>query len=486
MNAERRRRERVEVLVVGSGAGGAVTGALLAEAGCDVLIVEEGAWVEQGTYQPFSLAQMQAQYRNAGLTVALGRPSMSYAEGACAGGGTEVNSGLYHSPPEALIDDWARTWNIEGLQPRDLARHSERVESALGISLLPGPPSAASEALARGAARVGWRSLEVPRWMAYPSGTSDYRGERQSMTRTFLPRATSAGARVWTGACVERIRTDAGRGRAAAIRCRSAGRDERVIVEFEHVFVCGGAIQTPALLQRSGIRRNVGRTLAAHPMVKLAARFASADNCPDDVPVHQVKEFEPALTIGGSASHPGMIALALADNWATFGKSAAAWESMNVYYAAIQSEGRGSVRALPGLRDPVVTYRLTRSDIDRLRSGLARLAHLLLAAGAVEVFPSFAGAPLITGSADIPRMSEAFRRPVARPMTVHLTSTVPMGEDIERCATNSFGRVHGFENVWVNDASLLPTAPGVNPQGTIMAIAHRNSEHFLVHQRRRV
>jgi choline dehydrogenase-like flavoprotein len=64
-------------------------------------------------------------------------------------------------------------------------------------------------------------------------------------------------------------------------------------------------------------------------------------------------------------------------------------------------------------------------------------------------------------------------------MTVHLTSTVRMGEDRDRTGADSFGRVWGVENLRVNDASLLPDAPGVNPQAAIMAIASRNSDQFL-------
>ncbi len=86
------------------------------------------------------------------------------------------------------------------------------------------------------------------------------------------------------------------------------------------MFVCGGAIQTPALLQRSRIAGNIGRSLAVHPTVKLAARFADELNVPDDVPVHQVKEFAPDLSFGGSASQPGLVALALSDQWRTFGR----------------------------------------------------------------------------------------------------------------------------------------------------------------------
>jgi choline dehydrogenase-like flavoprotein len=74
---------------------------------------------------------------------------------------------------------------------------------------------------------------------------------------------------------------------------------------------------------------------------------------------------------------------------------------------------------------------------------------------------------------------DAFGRASANLMTVHLTSTVRMGEDRSRAAADSFGSVWGFGNLRVNDASLLPDAPGVNPQAAIMTIAARNADHFL-------
>ena len=104
-----------EVLIIGSGAGGATTAAVLAEAGFEVLIVEEGEWIAQGSVVPFSLEQMDRQYRSGGVTVALGLPSIAYTEGRCAGGGTEINSGLYRRPPDEVLQRWATDFRIADL-----------------------------------------------------------------------------------------------------------------------------------------------------------------------------------------------------------------------------------------------------------------------------------------------------------------------------------------------------------------------------------
>jgi choline dehydrogenase-like flavoprotein len=469
-----------DVLIIGSGAGGATTAAVLAEAGLDVLVVEEGPWVEQGSVVPFSLAQMDRQYRAGGVTVALGLPSIAYTEGRCAGGGTEINSGLYRRPPADVLARWAVDYRIDDFDPDELFTIADEVERELSVGPLPGAASAASEVLHRGADRLGWQNDEIPRWMVYPPGGDSTGGTRQSMTRTYLPRAARAGARLAVGCRVDRLELDQGTAHTARITT-SGGR--RTTIRFGDVFVCGGAIQSPALLQRSGVRGLIGRSLAVHPTVKLAARFAGCVNSPDDVPVHQVKEFAPDLSFGGSASQPGLVALALSDHWSEFGAAMADWQRISVYYAAITSEGRGAVRAVRGMRDPLVTYRLTRRDREVLRSGLARLALLMLEAGADSVYPSFRDAPVVRNRADLATMQERFVAARASVMTVHLCSTVPMGEAAGITGADSFGRVHGTRNVWVNDASLLPSAPGVNPQATVMAIAIRNARRFAATRR---
>ena len=474
-------RYDAEVLIVGSGAGGATTAALLAEAGFDVLVVEEGEWVEQGSVVPFSLEQMERQYRSGGVTVALGLPSIAYTEGRCAGGGTEVNSGLYLRPPAGLLERWRTEYQIRDLDPDEMHRIGEELEAALTVSLVPGEVSAPSKVLERGADALGWQSNESPRWMKFPPGGDAGSGERQSMTRTFLPRAHRAGARLLTNCRVRKLAIDSVRASHAIVELADGSRGT---IHFRHVFVCCGAIHTPALLQRSGLRERVGNTLAVHPTVKLAARFPEPLNTPDDVPVHQVKEFAPEISFGGSASNPGLVALSLADNWAEFGHALHEWERVSVYYAAITSEGKGRVKAVPGLRDPLVAYHLTARDRELLRSGLSRLALLMLAAGADEVYPSFHHAPVVRNRADLATLQQAFATTKATVMTVHLCSTVPLGEH-PRCAADSYGRMRGMRNVWVNDASLLPDAPGVNPQGSVMAFAVRNARYFIEMERPR-
>ena len=462
-----------EVLVVGSGAGGATTAAVLAEAGRAVTVLEEGPWVEPESVEPFSMDEMRVKYRHHGPSAALGSPPVAFAEGRCVGGSTEINSGLWHRLPDELAEEWRATYDIDEFTPAALAPFAARVEEWQSVSQLPGAPPLSSAILERGATKLGWHSVEFPRLFRFgdePGG----RGVKQTMARTTIPRAVAAGAVVIPRCRVVRLLRE--RGRVVGAQCVRDG--EPLEVRAEHVFVCGGAVQTPALLQRSGFRRGVGRGLKLHPTIKIAARFPHPIDH-DDVPMHRVTEFAPNLTIGGSASRKGHVALAIADAGVDPTVAMGDWENVSVYYAAIRSDAGGRVLWIPGLASPLVTYTLTDADLSRLARGLVHLGELLLAAGATELYPSITGGVVARRVDDLAAWWPAVDRRRTNLMTVHLTSTVRMGENRERAAADSFGRVHGATNLRVNDASLLPDAPGVNPQAAIMTIALRNAEHFL-------
>ncbi len=466
-----------EVLVVGSGAGGAVTAARLAEAGKTVLVAEEGPWYEPDAHVPFSLEEFVARYRHQGACAALGNPGIAFAEGRCVGGSTEINSGLYHRLPESLAAEWRRTYGIAAFDDATLAHYADDIESAVAVNRVPGEIPPSSAALDRGAHRLGWRSVEFARVFAYDE---QGRGTKQTMTRTMIPRAIAAGATIQPDCTVLDLERDGRRVRGARAELRNPdGSVERVLLRADDVFVCGGAIQSPALLQRSGLRDNIGKGLKFHPTVKVAARFADTYDH-DQVPMHRVTEFSPFLTIGGSASRRGQIALAIADAAPDeLDRVIDEWQHVFVYYAAIRSAGSGRVRALPGLRAPLVTYSLTDADLSRLARGLVHLGEVLLSAGALELFPSITGGTLVRDRAGLGSWWAELTRSRSKLMTVHLTSTVRMGEDRDRTGADSFGRIWETENLRVNDASLLPDAPGVNPQAAIMAIAARNADAFL-------
>jgi choline dehydrogenase-like flavoprotein len=392
------------------------------------------------------------------------------------GGSTEVNSGLWNRLPDALACRWRTELGLAEFGPEVLDRYASRVEGWLGISTVPGALPPSSQVLERGSAALGWRHEEFPRAFQY-----DDRGRatKQSMARTLLPRARAAGAEVLPDTRVDRLVIEGDRVVSVAARQRLAdGSEQPLTIRAEQVVVCGGAVQTPALLQRSGLRHGIGQGLRVHPTIKVVARLPEVLDH-DDVPMERITEFAPSIAIGGSASRRGHLGLALADAGIDPAHALEDWEHRFVYYACIRSDTGGRVRALPGLRAPLVTYRLTEGDLSRLARGLILLGEALLAAGATELHASATDAPVVRHVDDLGAWWDAVTRRRANLMTVHLTSSVRMADGPQPGAVDSFGRVRGVANLRVADASLLPEAPGVNPQAAVMTIAARNADHLL-------
>ena len=460
---------RADVAVIGSGPGGAVTATLCAEAGYCTLMLEEGGDLPTDACAHFSGEEILRKYRNAGVTRAFGNPPISYVEGRCVGGGSEVNRGLYHRIPPYVLDQWASTYRVEALSPDALAPHFEACEATATVAAFPGAPPPLSQRLGDGAARLGWDAIAAPRLYDYEAG------RRQSMSATFIPRFRRAGGRLIADMRALRFRRVNGHWEVTAQRRRPGDRAQIVTIVAGALFIACGAVQTPALLRRSGFHHNIGNSLRFHPMLKAVALFDAAVNHPGDPdPVHQIKMFEPRFGIGCSISSPALLALALSANPIMRAHIANDWSRMGIYYVQ-NGSGRGKVRSLPGCRDPLVSVHHDGQDLDQLYDGFKHMARALFAGGAEAVQLCLPGFDMLRSVDDIADMPEHLPRRSLMLTSVHLFASCPMGEDQRLSATDSWGRVHDGEGLRIADASLMCGPTIVNPQGTVMAIAHRNA-----------
>ncbi len=480
---------RTQVVVVGSGAGGAVTAATLAARGLEVLLLEEGANVNTSQIVSNSPQAISSLYRNGGLTPIFGNQTIAFVEGRCVGGSTEINSAFWHRLPPDCYHRWTTDFLLSEFTPEIMGRYFERVEAEVSPSLVAaGQVPKSSQLFRKGIEAHRWEYAEVPRCQkSDPTGNPFAPGAKQSMQRTYIPQALRAGVTLLPNCKVVHLIHE--NGLVGGLRAVVQDNGTRSVIEVraDTVFLCCGAIQTPALLRRSGIKKNVGNSLCIHPMIKAAALFEEDLEAHEAaLPIYQVKEFWPTITLGGSVFTPGFLAMLLADNWPLTHNAMADWRRMGIYYAATRGMNRGTIRVLPRGRDGVVVrYHLSEADQQNLSVGLAHLGEILFAAGAKAVYPSLTSQAVLRSAGEcrgflknpIPVSAMALS-------TVHAFSSCPMGENPDRCVTNSFGRVHGFTNLHISDASLIPDSPGVNPQGTIMAIALRNAEHFAEEGRR--
>ncbi|MFM7127817.1 MAG: GMC family oxidoreductase N-terminal domain-containing protein, partial [bacterium] len=432
---------KTDVAVIGSGPGGAITSCILAEAGRQVTMIEEGRHYDLNSCTPFSANEMIQKYRCGGLTPAMGKPKVAYVEGKCVGGGSEINSGLYHRTPPEIMEKWRREFKVDRFEEVDLQEFFESNERDLTVARIPGNTPASSRKLHDGANLLGWKSMEIPRWFAF-DGKTDLTGvpsgHRQSMTKTFVPRFLEAGGQLQSETAVRKFKRIGDRWEIQA-RSLNGGL---MTIEANTIFVSCGATQTPALLQRSGFGRKPGSSLFMHPTVKFTARFKDTiNNAIPAVGVHQVKEFSPRLSFGCSIGSKPYLSLGLLDGGQDGHYLDKHWEQMSIYYAMITGSGRGSVHSLPGFKDPLVRYALSRQDLVDLADGLRKLAMILFESGAVELFPSIAGAPALKSTGDLSRIPAMLSGSSTNLMTIHLFGSCPLGEEKSRCVANSFGAV---------------------------------------------
>ena len=476
-----------DVLIIGSGPGGAAVAEVTSQAGLDVLMLEEGPY-RPASRAPASLADAFLEtWRGAGLTPALGPVPVAYAEGRCVGGGSEINSAIFQRPPDDIVQEWARAFRIDDMTPDSLRPYYDRATAAVNASVTPGALGPASEILRRGAEAMGWKVSPLERAQRACVGTNLCSfvcptGGKQSMSSTLLPQAQARGARLIAEARVVRLILENNQARGAEAMVRIAGGIEtQVRVEAKRVFICAGAVQTPALLRGSGLTGPIGNTLRLHPTIKVQALFDEPVRASDSrLPLYAITEFMPDIRLGGSVSRPGVHAMGVAEDWEARRHLLTEEAHVGAYYAMVRGRGIGKVRATRFGRDPLVYYRLSSQDWDRLRQGLKYLAQAMFAAGARTVYPSLRGHP---GWNRVREAEVELEAPLphkrANLMTIHLFSSCPLGNDLARCPVDSFGAVRGVAGLHVADASLIPTAPGVNPQASVMALAYRCAEYAL-------
>lgn len=467
-----------ETLVIGSGPGGSVMADELQRGGQQVLMVEEGHLAPQGSFSPYSLQEMIHQYRNGGITTTFGKTTINYVEGSCVGGGSEVNSGLYFRTPADVIDQWCSNYQVDHFSADTMAPHFAACEQQVNVCHLPGKAPANSLKLLQGAQQLGWDCPEIPRIYRYQStpDASPIEGTRQSMSETYIPSFRAAGGQLETGVRITRVSRRGNLWTATGI---SPADGENIEIKADRIVVAAGAIHSPFLLRHSGFQKNIGNNLKLHSTAKVIAHFEQEINNPlAGVGVHQIREFAPQQAFGCAVSAPCYLKLSLLDNPDFQQDMDAVWRNMASYYVMI-SGGVGSIRGLPLVKDPIVRYRLDKPHLINLALGLKRLCRVMFAAGATKVYPSIQGQAHLSSESDLHKLPNVLDPRRTSLMTIHLMGSCPMGEDLNQCAVDSFGQVHDAAGLYVSDASLIGNELGVNPQGTIMALARRNAHHML-------
>jgi len=486
--------EHCDVVVVGSGAGGAVVATLLAEAGRKVIVLEEGPYHRPADYQKWKPSEsLRRLFREAGMVTALGlgqTPIISLLLGRAVGGSSLLTGGVCFRVPGEVHHRWVHDLGLDELSERALEPACEDVERRLGVREV--PASMRSESTARfveGAARLGIEMEPLRRNTGDEcEGNSRCNfvcpaGAKRSVDHSYLPSAVQHGARIVSDALVTRVLVE--NGRASGVEGRILGGaygapSHRFRVRAPVVVSACGTLHTPLLLLASGLRDRagvLGQNITLHPSVRVVARFDDDLKGWDGAMQSAYSDHFAAegIKLVSVYSAVNVLAAGLPGVGPALRRRVRQLSSCGVFGAMIHDEGGGTVRPGPS-REPLLTYRMAPRDLDRLRRSMTLLAELALAAGAREVFTSVFGFPPITSMDQAVAMERTpYDARRIECMAFHPLGSARVANDPRRGAVDQSGESFELPGLFVADGSILPTSIGVNSQVPIMSMATRTA-----------
>lgn len=491
-----------DVVVIGSGAGGATVAAELAAAGSDVVVLEMGDYLNEADFSGNEAEMTSRLFLGRGL-LATSDLGITLLAGSCLGGGTVVNWSDSLRTPQEVLAEWERDHGLDGLTGSAYQRGFDIAEQRMGVGTSDSVPNANNAALQVGCDALRYHWDYIPRNATrceQRCGGCQYGcpfGRKRSALLTFLQDAYDRGARVIAGCRVERITISGGR--AVGVEARVSRGGHRVTVRAPTVVVAGGSIESPALLLRSGLDNpNIGRHLRLHPVAVMAGFYDHAikawEGSPQTIKTDQFANLRGTygFRIEMAPALPGTIA------------SGTAWEgglqhkrqmlrSANaaIFFVLTRDTGEGRVRVDRQGR-PVISYWPNEVDAGFLVRGMQEISRIAFAGGAVAISTTHSlplqlesddRRPGSVGSARLDRfLVDIERRGVIAnrlPLySAHQMGTCRLGADRSTSVADPYGQVRGVKGLYIADASGFPSASGVNPMLSVMALAYRVAQEI--------
>jgi choline dehydrogenase-like flavoprotein len=484
-------RDKCDVVVVGSGPGGAVAAKELAEAGRDVILLEEGPPFGVADFRQEAGLAMRRTMREGGSRATRGNAFLPTMQAIALGGGSLVNSAICARPPAFVFREWAEKTGI-GLTREALDPHFDRVEKFLFVA--PTPEEVQGERNQRfkqGCDALGITCEPCYRNVKGCKGSGECftgcrNGAKQSTDVSYVPAAMRAGARVYTSVRAEHVIAE---GR------RATGLTGRVIepftwregpavhIEAKAVVLAAGCMATPVILQRSRLlpdNRWVGEDLQLHPGLAIMAIYEDPIDPWKGATqgYHSLHYIEEHIKLEVLWSPPAVLAARLPGIGHDYQRYLLQYDRMAPFDVIIAAHrSRGSVRARRSGWDPDISFHFDLDDMALIQRGLGILSDICWASGAVGILPGVHGIPELL---ETKAQSEVLRTQKILPEHTisaanHAFGTTRMARKGEQGVVDEEGRCHGMDNVYVTDTGILPGSPAVNPMLTCMALADRIS-----------
>ncbi len=485
----------VDAVIVGSGAGGAISAYELAAKGKRVVVLEAGPYVSSDKFAEMMAVAMGTLYQDHGGQ-ANSDGDITVLQGACVGGSTVVNAALCFRTPDYYLDLWAREHGLKNLAGGTLNPYFDKVEKNLSISRnRPHETSEGAKLIGQGLKKLGVREGVAKRnikdcaltGFCFAGCKTD---RKQSMLVTYLPWASAHGATIYADTRVTTIDAQGGvaRGVSADVIDPQSGAVKATLrIKAPIVVLAAGPVQTPLLLLSNGLANSsgqVGANFACHPTMSLTAVF---DRQVDDFhgATHSLYVDQHTLPEEG-----GYLLLNAVQD--PVEASFQVEPGTGRPYVAYMSKYRNTIRLITLIHDKnvgrvsleaghkKVYYRVDDEDFEAMKKGLKLNARILFAAGAAKVHLPTSDHRVMNSPDDIDTVIDGLKNEVGRfrYTSFHPQGTCRMGADPKKSVVNPQGETHDVKNLYIADASLLPTSIGYNPSETVYALASYISDQI--------
>lgn len=498
----------VDVVIIGTGAGGGTSAEILSHAGLRVLMVEEGPYWTAADFKMLESRSYPNLYQESAARKTKDK-GINIFQGRAVGGSTTVNWTSSFRTPPATLAYWRERFGLRDFTVEELAPWFALMERRLNVKPWAEPPNANNDVLRRGAAALNIPAAVIPRnvkdcWNLGYCGMGCPKNAKQSMLVTTIPSALDHGAILVSRARAQRLVTDSN-GRVVSLECIAMDADgvyptsHRITIRARHFVLAGGAIGSPALLLRSNLPdpyRLVGTRTFLHPTVISAATMPDAvdafSGAPQSVYSDHFLHVDPIDgKIGYKLEVPPLHPVLTSTMLTGYGLQTARVMENFRYTSAIiallrdgfHEQSVGGTVQLKSDGTPVLDYPITDYVWDGARRALQTVAEIQFAAGARSVLPVHENATPYTSLAAARGAIAGFPMEILRTRvaSAHVMGGCGMGADPKTSVIDSDGTHHHVENLSVFDGSTFPTSIGANPQLSIYGIVARNATRLAHH-----
>ena len=508
-----------DAVVVGSGSGGGVVAGVLANAGYKVLVLEKGSYSARNNLSLLEGPSMDQMYLSNGL-VATKDMSVLILAGSTVGGGSAINWSASIRTPQHVCKEWCDGHELELFESKLYKEALDVVCEKMGVQSEIDDEGFNNAVLRRGCLEMGYPVCDIPRnassdhycgWCCM--GCKD--GRKKGTLETWLVDLVKSGNGAIIPSC-EAIQVlhkkkkgrDRKIARGVAFAIEYKGKRDICVVESKVTVVACGALSTPALLKRSGLKNeNIGRNLHLHP-VAMAWGYFPDSLSPELWPEKHKKSYEGGIMTAMStvvaqfdksgygaviqtpALHPGMFSILMPwtsgkdikDRMRKFSRTAHV-------FALARDQGSGTVNS-----PSHISYQLKDVDKENLKIGLEKVLRILAAAGAEEIGThNNKGRSINVKQVSYHEFEKFVKEESSMSLTdistplcsAHQMGSCKMGTNPRESVVNQMGETWEVEGLYLADTSVFPTALGVNPMVTVQAISYCTAQYVLEVLRRK-